>query len=199
VGIGENCVVVGSRRRGVFAREVLIRGMIVVAGLLVMVAGAGVARGDDGCKALYDALNKVVVTPTHIYMTTVAGYNKNVPRNSEMIYAGGPNGAIYVLTAGKWTRTKMTSADMTSKQEENRRTDKSTCHAVRDEGVNGEAATVYVTHSDTEEAKSDATVWVSKSKGLPLKEEMDMDVGGTMGKSHMSMRYEYGNVKPPAV
>jgi hypothetical protein len=175
------------------------RGKLVVAGLLMMVFCGGVARADDSCKALYDALTKVVEVPVHIYTTTVAGYNKNVPTSNEMIYSGGRDGAIYVMAAGRWTRTKMTGADMMSKQEENRRTAKDTCHVVREEAVNGEAATVYSTHSDKDGNKIDATVWISKSKGLPLKEEMEMDVGGGAGKTHISMRYEYADVKPPAV
>jgi hypothetical protein len=204
MAVGKNCVVTGVFVPRVFTWRVLtprilVRAIFAAAGFLAISFCGGVARGDEGCKALYDALTKVVVTPTHIYTTTVAGYNKNVPRNSEMIYAGGPNGAIYVLSAGKWTRAQMTSAEMTSKQEENRRTAKDVCHAVREEMVNGEAATVYSTHSDNDGSKIDATVWISKSKGLPLKEEMDMDVGGGAGKTHISMRYEYANVKPPAV
>jgi hypothetical protein len=182
-----------------FGRRISVRVMGASAGLLAMVLCTGVARGDDGCKALYDALSKVIVTPTHIYTTTVAGYNKDVPRNSEMIYEGGPNGAIFILAGGKWTRAKMTSAEMMSKQEENRRTAKDVCNVVRDEVVNGEAATVYSTHSDKDGNKIDAMVWISKSKGLPLKEDMDMEVGGAAGKMHMSLRYEYANVKPPAV
>jgi hypothetical protein len=33
---------------------------------------------------------------------------------------------------------------------------------------------------------------------VPLRTELDMDVGGSKGKSHMSMRYDYNNVHPPA-
>jgi hypothetical protein len=33
---------------------------------------------------------------------------------------------------------------------------------------------------------------------VPLRTEMDIDVGGSMGKSHMSVRYDYINVHPPA-
>ena len=178
---------------------ILGRGMFVVAGLLAMGFCGGVARGDDSCKSLYDAMTKMVVVPVHIYTTTVAGYNKNVPTSNEMIYSGGPTGAIYVMAGGKWTRTQMTGADMMGKQEENRRTAKDTCHVVREEAVNGEAATVYTSHSDTEGSKVDSTVWISKSKGLPLKEDVNIDVGGAAGTSHMSMRFEYANVKPPAV
>jgi hypothetical protein len=186
-------------RNGGVGTSIFGRGTLVVAGLLMMVFCGGVARADDSCKVLYDAMTKVVVVPVHIYTTTVAGYNKDVPTSSEMIYSGGRDGAIYMLAGGKWTRTQMTGADMMSKQEENRRTAKDTCHAVREEAVNGEAATVYSTHSDKESGKVDSTVWISKSKGLPLKQDIDIDVGGAAGKSHMSLRYEYVNVKPPAV
>jgi hypothetical protein len=34
---------------------------------------------------------------------------------------------------------------------------------------------------------------------LPLRSEIDMDVGGSMGKSHRSSRYEYSNVQPPTM
>jgi hypothetical protein len=63
--------------------------------------------------------------------------------------------------------------------------------------MNGEAVAVYSTHSETQDVKSDAQLWISKSKGVPLREELRIDVGGKLGKSHYSMRYEYGNVQPP--
>jgi hypothetical protein len=44
----------------------------------------------------------------------------------------------------------------------------------------------------------DTTVWISKSKGLPLRADIDIDVGGSMGKSHKSIRFDYVNVHPPA-
>ena len=68
---------------------------------------------------------------------------------------------------------------------------------MREESLNGEPAAVYKVHSETEAAKTDGQVWISKSKGLPLRQELDMDVGGSAGKSHREMRYDYANVKPP--
>jgi hypothetical protein len=154
---------------------------------------AGVAQADD-CSALYAAMNKVITTPTHLYSTNIAGYNKNVPESTEMIYSGG---AIYVLAKGKWTRSTMTSAAMVAQQQENQRNQKATCRHVRDESVNGEAASVYQSHTESDGDKSDVTVWISKSKGVPLKEEYDLDVGGAAGKSHNTIRFDYSNVKPP--
>jgi hypothetical protein len=39
----------------------------------------------------------------------------------------------------------------------------------------------------------DSKAWISKGKGLPLRSDTDMEGG----KSRISTRYEYGNVKPP--
>jgi hypothetical protein len=64
--------------------------------------------------------------------------------------------------------------------------------------VNGEAAALYMAHSENDDVKSDAQTWISKSKGLPLRTEEDIDTGGG-DKRHMSIRYEYGNIQAPAV
>ena len=53
-------------------------------------------------------------------------------------------------------------------------------------------------HTVSEDRTTDAQVWVSKSKGVPLREELDMNVGGAAGKSHMTLRYDYANVQAPA-
>ena len=68
---------------------------------------------------------------------------------------------------------------------------------MRDDPVNGESAALYTTHDDTAHGKSDNQIWVSKSKGLILRQEMDIDTGGANGKTHLSVRYEYSNVQAP--
>jgi hypothetical protein len=64
--------------------------------------------------------------------------------------------------------------------------------------MNGEATAEYTTHTETADMKSDTQVWISKSRGLPLRQDVDTDVGGKLGKSHVETRYEYDNVQPPA-
>jgi hypothetical protein len=156
------------------------------------------ARAQESCKLALDAQMKTITTPTHVYSTTTAAYTHNVPQNSEMIYTGGSDGTIFVMARGKWIRSPLSPAEMVKQQEENRRTNKVTCKFLRDEPVSGEVAAVYTIHEESPDAKIDATIWVSKSKGLPIKEDMDMDVGGgAVGKTHRTMRYEYTNVKPP--
>ncbi len=147
---------------------------------------------DAACQPVFDAATKLLGVPAHSYSTETARDGKT--KTSEAIYA---NGAIYINYNGKWIRSKMTPQDMLKQEQENIRDAKSTCRHVRDEMVNGEAAAFYTAHSDNDGIKSDAQTWISKSKGLPLKTEEDLDTGDG-DKRHVSIRYEYGNVHPPA-
>jgi hypothetical protein len=167
----------------------------VFAALLGSILATPALALDPSCQPAADATAKMLTTPTHITSTTTAAYTGGKPRNTESIYAGN---AIYVNVGGKWSRTKMTPQEMLKIEQDNRESTKGTCHYVRDESVNGEAAALYAVQTDTEVGKSEAQTWISKSRGLPLRTEMDMDVGGSMGKSHMSTRYDYNNVQPPA-
>jgi hypothetical protein len=162
--------------------------------LLLTVSISVPARAaDNGCKPVFDAMSKVLVTPTHLYNTETAAFRKNKPTTGEGIYFGG---AIYVLVGGKWRRSPMDAAAMAKQEEENRRTSKYSCRYLRDEAVNGEAAAVYASHSENEDTKANATTWISKSRGLPLRTEEDF--GDQTSATHMSMRYDYSGVRPPA-
>jgi hypothetical protein len=90
----------------------------------------------------------------------------------------------------------MTPQQVMKKEEENRKNSKSTCRYLKDESVSGETAAVYSTRSETGDIKSDGQIWISKGRGLPLRQEFDIDSGGSGGKYHHSARYEYGNVQP---
>ncbi len=147
---------------------------------------------DAACQTLFDTRFKLFSAPSHSY--TVEALPGGKSQTSEAIFA---NGAIYVLMKGKWIHSRMTPQDMLKQEEENIRDSKYTCRHVRDEIVNGEAAALYTGHMENDGIKSDAQTWISKSKGLPLKTEEDLDTGDG-DKRHMSIRYEYGNVRPPA-
>ena len=146
----------------------------------------------DACQTVFEAMTKVVTVPHHIY-TTMSGSMQpgGKSSNTEQIYAGG---VIYVMMQGKWTRGTMTPDQMLKRQEANRQTSKATCSYLRDESVNGEAAAVYSSHEEPQGTKVDSQTFISKSRGLPLRTEIDMDMGGT---GHMSSRYEYANIKAP--
>ena len=172
--------------------------LFVLATLLMAVSllSPPAQAADSACQAVSDVGRKVLTTPTHIYTTRTAAFSGGKPTTSESIYAGG---AIYVKVNDRWTRSKITPQDILQQKKETDNSTKMTCRYLREESVNGEAAAVYSQHIETENDKMDLQVWISKSKGLPLREELDVDVGGKLGKSHSSMRYEYGNVEPPRI
>jgi hypothetical protein len=150
------------------------------------------ASADAACQPVFDSATKVLAASAHLYNTTTLPGGKS--RTGELIYA---NGVIYVLVNGKWTRSRMTVQDMLKQEQENIRDAKTTCRHVRDELVNGEAGALYSVQSDNGGVKSEGQTWISKSRGLPLKTEQDLDTGDP-DKQHISIRYEYSNVNPPA-
>jgi hypothetical protein len=135
---------------------------------------------DASCQPVFDAGSKVLTVPTHVYTTMTADFLRGKPRISESIYA---NGAIYVNVGDRWTRSKMTPQDMLKQEQENRQNTKGTCSYVRDESVNGEVAALYAEHTGSEDAKTNAQTWISKSRGVPLRTEIDMDVGAAWAKA----------------
>ena len=151
----------------------------------VLIGAAPLAAQDD-CKLVLDAMIKVMDTPTHAYVTMNIG---GKPQTGESIYAGG---LVYAKYDGKWS-AGMTTKEIKEIAEKNRQTNKTTCRYLKDEPVNGEMAAVYSVHEVSPRSTSDSSTWISKAKGLPLRSDVDMEGG----KSHMSTRYEYGNVKPP--
>lgn len=160
-------------------------------------ARVGEPQGSDaGCQGVILAVEKNFTTPYHMYMTMTSGaVQNNKPRNSESIFVGGMN---YVLVNGKWTSTPVSADEKKLTEDAIRKNAKTgTCHYVRDESVSGESTALFATHNQTESGTSDNQIWVSKSKGLIVKQESDIDVGGGRPKSHMSARYEYTNVQAP--
>lgn len=152
------------------------------------------AMAADSCQPVFDALSKVLVTPSHVFSTDGAGPRAGAKPESESIYFGG---AIYLKVNGKWIRSKMTAQQMLDQEKENREHGSATCRYLREEIVGGEAVAVYNAHSENEDVKSDGQMWISK-KGLPLREELDIDIGDP-GKMHKSVRYEYSNVQAPTM
>jgi hypothetical protein len=149
---------------------------------------------DSGCKAVLDASEKLFSIPYHSY-TTITMNGKPTP--GETISVGG---VIYVMYNGKWSSGMMTLEEMKQQNEINKKKlHNVSCKYVRDESVNGESAAVYSTHEETEHGKNDNQMWISKSKGLILKQETDIDIGNGRPISHFSGRYEYTNVQAPAV
>ena len=169
-----------------------------IALLLATVAGrpAHAAAVDATCKLVFDAVTRQLTTPTHLVTTEVSTRHGGKPTTLEMIYAGG---AIYMKLDGQWKRSPMTAQDMLKQEQENRRNAKSvTCRYLHDETVDGESTAVYSMQSVTEDTKSGATLWLSKRSGLPLKSDVQIDMNDKTSNQHMTIHYDYANVRPPA-
>lgn len=160
--------------------------------VITMVLGSSTLHAQDSCHPVLEALTKIVTTPSHSYSThTMTGK----ATTGETIYT---QGKIFVRVNGKWTKSPEDPKQVLDQEAEGRKHGTATCQIVREETVNGQPASVYSLHSKTENATEAAQMWIAKGSGLPLREEIDMDVGGgTTGKSHISIHYEYGNIQPP--
>jgi len=159
--------------------------------LLAIGLSAAAQAADDTCKVLFDADRKMILTPHHAYHTQTQSTQKDKAETSESIYLGGPNGAVYVMSKGAWHRSSVGPEAALKQKEENIHNSKASCRYLRDETVNGESAAVYAIHVEDEDSKSDGMIWLGKSKGLPLREELDFD------QMHTSVRYDYSNVRAP--
>jgi hypothetical protein len=180
-------------RRANSGKSILVAALLSFVALLISPA----ARAQSDCKMVRDATDKLDTVPNHAYETeTNPARPGEGATNHEVIHAGG---TIYIMIKGKWKKSPISEAQMRAQEEENWKTAKNiSCKYLRDESVNGQSAAVYKTHDENEDTKEDGQVWVSKSKGLLLRQEEDVDIGYG-DKRHHSTRYEYTNVQTPAV
>ena len=163
---------------------------------ILLPGGAGMAHA-GGCEVPIAAMNKLWQTPSHQYMTETAGYLKGTTRSSEIVTTRTDR---YLLVNGSWHHSalgKEEVAQMIEANEANARQDE--CKFIRDEAVDGQSAALYTTKHSSDDDTSSTRIWISRQTGLPLKMEIDMDVGGgATGKSHTTLRVDYKNVAAPA-
>ena len=166
--------------------------IVALTALVAILSFSSSAHAADSCQPVFDALIKVVTTPSHSYTTSTANGGKST--EGETIFADGQK---YIRARGKWTRLPVTSQEVLEQEKEKQKHGKSTCQLLRTEPVNGEPATVYSMHREYDEVTEDGQMWVSKATGLAMRIEEDVDNRGNKVKEHRSTRFEYGNVRPP--
>lgn len=148
------------------------------------------------CRALVAAQEKQIVTPNHVYMTLRHGAPADAPITSETISVGG---ATYVMVQGGWMRSPMGPQELLAQFRKNLASARHyTCRRVGADTAGGVAATVYLAHGESAGVVSDTRTWVAKATGLPVRSEEDVDAGGADGKSHVSVRYDYTDVRAPS-
>jgi hypothetical protein len=164
-----------------------MRGYVISLALCVL--AVPFARSQDQCKVFFDASDKLMTVAHHSYMSRAEG--KGTAKVSESILV---DGASYVELQGKWVKSLMNPQAMHEQELENRKNNKVSCQRVRDEAVNGEPATVFTMHAESEDTQEDATVWISKKTNLLLRQEISLGP-----EEHISIRYEYTNITAPKI
>ncbi len=148
------------------------------------------------CRPLIDAEKKQIVAAKHVYMTERSTIPGAKDEAHESITAGGVN---YMMMHGKWMRSPLSPKDFLEQLEQNLTTAKVyTCRRLGNESVGGASSIVYTAHTENEGVTADVRTWVASGTGLPLRQEEDLDTGAG-DKRHLSIRYEYGNVRAPEV
>ena len=149
---------------------------------------------DSSCQSILDANNKLLTTPYHAYSTMSGASTGGPPMNIEMIFV---DGTLYTQVNGQWSDNRLTEQDVKDMETSNQNTnEKASCQHVRDESVNGESAAVYSSQSESRGQKHDLMTWISRSKGLILRSELDI-VTAKGAKGHMSEHFEYSNIQKP--
>lgn len=163
-----------------------------IAGIaLALLAGAAPLAAQQECQPVFDAMDKVLRTPTRMFTTTTVD---GKPQTTETLYTAG---GLYTNASGRWVRSDITLQQAKKLDEDGRKNSAHVCRYLRDEPVNNEKAAVYRTQLGTPGKSSDGTMWISRGSGLPLKNEVDVDSGGSGPRNHFSVRYDYKNVAPP--
>jgi hypothetical protein len=146
------------------------------------------------CQPLIDAMHKQILTPHHIYTTD--GGDPSKGRVMEVISI---DGSSYFLHQGSWRKSPLGTKEMLAQMDSALTTATAySCQHLPDESVAGSATTVYRAHMENDGVKSDVQTWITKSTGLVMKQEEDLDAGAGAGKRHLSLRFEYTNVHAPA-
>jgi hypothetical protein len=160
---------------------------------VAMTAAAAVparAALSSECQAVTNAMLRVATTPHHAVATS-----SKLSGVTESIMAGDTN---YFKYHGVWKKSPLSPKDNLEREQDNIKNARVyTCRRLPDELLDGASVAVYTAHSETADVgTTDAKLWISKATGLPLRTDSDIDVGT---KQHLSVRYDYANIKPPII
>jgi hypothetical protein len=152
---------------------------------------------DASCKQVFNAIKSQASTPNHQYFTISGAQPDSRAQTNEMINTGR---ARYVRMNGLWQMMPGSPHEIMKQEEENFKKSKTVCRLLREETLDGTATTVYVEQSQTGPISSLGTIWIAKSSGLPVHEEVNTDSGtGPAGMRHLDIRIVYTDVRAPLV
>ncbi|HXO30723.1 MAG TPA: hypothetical protein VN901_00060 [Candidatus Acidoferrales bacterium] len=91
-------------------------------------------EAQDSCQPMFDALTKVVTTPSHSYSTHT---RTGKATSGETIYT---QGKVFARVNGKWTKSPEDPKQILDQEAEDCKHGTATCQIVREESVNGQPA-----------------------------------------------------------
>ena len=162
---------------------------------LVAALACAPARAQTGaCKPMADAMILLAATPNHQHIVETAAY-KHGTSESEVVETGVTR---YLRVNGKWRSHPYDAKAEAAEISRAMQVSKATCTNAGNGDIDGQAATLFRAHNQTDDDVTDQQIWIGIN-GLPLKQVVDMNVGGKLGKSHREIRYDYADVQPPKI
>jgi hypothetical protein len=160
------------------------------AALAAALATPGLAQ-DASCESVVGAFTRLAQIPNHQFLEQ---HGRSGAGRTEIITTGTTR---YIWTQGKWIGKPFSPAAEIMQEAAHAKSEKSTCRLVRDETVEGVAASQYSVQTKADYGSSDAKLWVAKATGLPVREEIKLDQAKVPGKTHIEVRFVYVGVAPP--
>jgi hypothetical protein len=147
---------------------------------------------NPACQPVLDAIIKQAATPNRLIMKQVGGSTDG--RQSMVITTGD---AMYVQVAGKWHKSAYDPKERAAEIKEKADSPERSCTLVKSDPVDGTAAKLYRVTDKTDDDVTEASLWIATATGLPLRQSVELDVGGKDGESRWDARFEYDDVTPP--
>ncbi|MGA9811256.1 MAG: hypothetical protein WBQ64_00685 [Terriglobales bacterium] len=174
---------VSDQPRRTLAATAAVHSALLLTAVFLFAVKAGAQ--DPGCKPVVDAAVLQARTPSHVY-SSMTGSDTNLTMEtittSSFVYTRS--------NTDQWNKAKYSPEDE-ARQAAASSGGFTSCQHVGDETVNGEAAAIYT--EVNKKSGISGKAWISKKRGLPLKGEL------TLSSGHISMRYEYDNVRAPGM
>jgi outer membrane lipoprotein-sorting protein len=141
----------------------------------------------DACGTLMQAIEAQAKLPYAAAGDMTMAHS--APMHTEVVVTGGK---MYVQVMGAWHAIPFSADQTIAEAKQKMAGDKHVCEQVGTDAVNGEATTIYTEHQDKPGA-AQTRIWISDSRGIPLKFELKLPDGGTT----QTLQYRYDNVQAP--
>jgi hypothetical protein len=128
------------------------------------------AASADDCDAAWAAVRAGMQKP---HSSTIMTRNGDARKNIN--YSVTTADKVYVEKDRDWYARPWNAAKLIADLDSKLKKTKCTCNRVGEESVDGQPATLYTVHEESEGSVSDNKIWVSDALGVPIKSESHVD------------------------